>query len=72
MKTIKQWLETLEEPYKTEALNNSYSSNEAIEVMSLSEALKWAFTWSVTNEGHYYWCNLHSINLNSERFEQES
>lgn len=58
MKTIKEWLEELPEPYRTQALENvsEYSLSQKDE--SLSEALKGAFTWIFTPQGHYYWMDL--------------
>lgn len=56
MKTTKQWLETLPEPYRTQAfenaklyglLNRSYSS--------LKESLYSAFLWGETELGYTYW-----------------
>lgn len=54
MKTIKQWLEELPEPYRTQALEN-YENNK---VQSLSFALINAFEWYDTPEGIEYWADL--------------
>lgn len=60
-KTIKEWLEELPEPYRTQALNNMevdepYSGDE--ETANLSKALHSAFLWDKTREGLDYWLNF--------------
>jgi hypothetical protein len=52
-KTIKQWLETLPEPYRGQALAN-LKNPEQID-NSLNGALKGAFVWETSAEGHAYW-----------------
>ena len=66
MKTIKEWLEELPEPYKTQALTNM--KNFALyageyEVTSLDKAIEWAFYWGQTPEGLSYWDDLHQASL---------
>lgn len=56
MKTIRQWLEELPEPYRTQALENI----RVKEVLGLPElsfevALRSAFTWDATPQGYDYW-----------------
>lgn len=59
MKTINEWLNELEEPYRTQAINNSfYNINKTEKAKSLSFALSMAFIWDKTNEGHDYWEKL--------------
>lgn len=74
MKTIKEWLETLEEPYKTQAFINT--SNEMLEeeTINLSYALLDGFIWSDSPEGSEYWDNVHTqIELDNKKyFIQES
>lgn len=55
MKTIKEWLQELPEPYKTQALNNTSSIMANNKVESLSYAIESAFIWTDTPEGHFYW-----------------
>lgn len=55
MKTIKQWLEELPEPYRTQALEN-YERKQMSH--SLSLALASAFHWHYTPEGWNYWFEL--------------
>ena len=61
-KTIKEWLETLEEPYRTQALNNLDSDTEDDIVLNLYTALSCAFVWESTLEGHGYWAKLSYTN----------
>lgn len=57
-KTIKEWLEDLPEPYRTQALNNTDEDLLEITEETQSEALNTAFWWSETKEGHDYWSQL--------------
>ncbi len=58
-KTIKEWLETLEEPYREQALVNFESyCNDDDQVESVIEALYQAFYWEESPEGHRYWSKL--------------
>ena len=62
-KTIEEWFNELEEPYRTQAIENTkklaeesgrlYESTD-----SLSEALISAFIWETSPEGHKYWSDL--------------
>lgn len=57
MKTIRQHLETLPEPFRREALESLETrGNNKIE--TLDDALKSAFTWVKTPQGHEYWSEL--------------
>lgn len=59
MKSIKHWLETLPEPYRTEAFEEyarqplSHSYQE-----SLYDALWFGFVWSSSKQGHDYWQDI--------------
>ena len=57
MKTIKQWLEELPEPYRTQALENYDENylNKIIEIKDCLDALRFAFDWSNTSQGFNYW-----------------
>jgi hypothetical protein len=62
MKTIRQWLETLPEPYRSAAIRNAENDvPTTIEEQcdSLSEALSNSAYWSKTPEGHDYWGELY-------------
>ena len=56
-KTVKEWIQELPEPYRTEALENCNDPNK--EVQSLSSALFYAFRWSETKQGACYWREIH-------------
>ena len=57
MKTNKDWFETLEEPYRTQALENTIRIfNEE----SLSDSLLRSFNWKNSPERHHYWETLHN------------
>lgn len=57
-KTIKQWFNTLKEPYKTQAINNTDKAILECITEDINNALEKAFTWSRSSEGHYYWSKL--------------
>lgn len=59
MKTIREWLNELPEPYRTQALNNTTKYNLDKEKKSLSDALLGAFFWFDSPEHFSYWGNLH-------------
>ena len=56
MKTIRQWLEELPDPYRTQALEN-IRVKEVLDLpeLSFSVALRSAFTWDATPQGYDYW-----------------
>lgn len=58
-KTIIEWFNELPEPFKSQAIANT-SKNMLNEVAyDILAALSYAFTWSKTPEGIYYWKNLY-------------
>jgi hypothetical protein len=58
MKTIKEWLEELPEPYRSQALENTGDSDGEMEVKSLVTALECAFLWISSSQGYHYWSQL--------------
>jgi len=69
MKTIKQHLEILKEPYRTQALNNLDKDWKDKEYKELYLALTMAFIWENTQEGSEYWDNVHTeILLNNPNY----
>lgn len=58
MKTVKQWLEELDEPYRTQALENLNERTGNGKAESQAEALLGAFNWGDTLQGHKYWIKL--------------
>lgn len=58
-KTIREWLNELEEPYRTQAINNSTDGILDTSEDSLQESLACAFFWCDSPEGSDYWNDLH-------------
>jgi hypothetical protein len=61
MKTIKEYLEELPEPWRSQALEN-YDPKfhpHTKTTSSLESAISWAFDWSESPEGHEYWSTAH-------------
>jgi hypothetical protein len=58
MKTIEEWFNDLEEPYKTQALENSKKTNLTCVCKSMRESISCAFLWDESREGREYWFNL--------------
>jgi hypothetical protein len=70
-KTIKEWLETLPEPYRTQALENTkdLAPNRLTEyTSSLPDALFCAFAWGKSPEGNEYWTEV-SIRASKVEFD---
>jgi len=67
-KTIREWLETLPEPYRSQALENTeeYKLSEDKDDC-LSEAIESAFTWKLTKQGLQYWINVFDSVENAEK-----
>jgi hypothetical protein len=63
MKTVKEWLQELPEPYRTQSLENCTNPDE--EVKLLSEALGYGFYWGRTKQGYMYWSDIFD-NIHSE------
>ena len=59
MKTIKQWLQELPEPYRTEALDN-YNDRYNPVVENIFKALNYGFSWSATTQGYEYWLKIYN------------
>jgi hypothetical protein len=68
-KTIKQWLELLPEPYRTQALVNMEPSKADVMQDSLHDAICRAFNWFKTPilQGYDYWNNI-AIRANRGEF----
>lgn len=63
-KTIREWLEELEEPYKSQAIQNAENESEYNDYLdeardSLAGAVLGAFTWEYSPEGDKYWSDLY-------------
>lgn len=63
MKTIKEWFEELEEPYRSQALFNHIKEHggETDIVKNLEDALYSGFSWNDSPEGHNYWSELTAV-----------
>lgn len=59
MKTIKQWLEELPEPYKSQAISNCSCLDAQHTYYSQDRALGAAFMFELTPEGWQYWIDFH-------------
>lgn len=55
---IVDWLNLLDEPYKTQALLNTREEMRTCEVDLMSEAIDRGFTWQDTNQSHEYWSEI--------------
>jgi hypothetical protein len=56
MKTTREWLEELPEPYRTQALENCKWLNENCN--SLDSAICGAFPWDETSQSDIYWAEV--------------
>ena len=66
-KTIKDWLNTLNEPYKTKAIQQTNKDILKEKANSLTIALYKMFGWSESEEGLEYWSDLTSSLENIEK-----
>lgn len=61
MKTIREHLNDLPEPYRTEALENAkgrdFSKADTL-CLDAEDAVMLAFNWSKSSQGEEYWYNL--------------
>lgn len=58
-KTVEEWLEQLEEPYKSSAIHYATIEGTLGDFeCDLIGAIVWAFLWSDTIEGESYWLDL--------------
>lgn len=69
MKTIREWLEELPEPYRTQAIENVVERNPFELAENIEQALWMAFSWMNSPQGGDYWCSLHD-KLMVECYEQ--
>jgi hypothetical protein len=53
--TIREHIDTLPEPYKTQAINNLNNIKSVVVVKHTSVAIAIAFTWENTPQGYDYW-----------------
>jgi hypothetical protein len=66
LKTREEWFDTLEEPTRVMAIQNTKAKKLKEKCMSLSCALEAAFVWVETTEGHKYWEDVY-LNIRNEK-----
>ena len=66
-KTIKDWLNTLKEPYKSKALQQTNEDILNLYCDSLLNSLYQMFEWESSEEGLEYWSDLTSSLENIEK-----
>ena len=66
-KTIKDWLNTLDEPYKSKALKQTNEDILNLYCNSLLNSLYQMFDWESSEEGLEYWSDLTSSLENIEK-----
>lgn len=58
-KTVTEWLDTLEEPVRTQALTNFVEFKREDKLKdNLTEAISAAFPWSLSDQGFRYWSDI--------------
>lgn len=59
MKTIREWLEELPMPYRTQAIENTSELVLKVEKAYLSESLLCSFYWRNSPQGLDYWSDFY-------------
>lgn len=70
MKTIEQWLKTLPEPLRSEAINNSSKGALKKKVSSLRSAVCVGFIWTESDSGTEFWWSFYVALREAERDQQ--
>jgi hypothetical protein len=57
MKTVFEWMQEIPEPHRAKAIKNISNGVfiRGTKVSSITAAIKTAFWWAKSPEGHYYW-----------------
>lgn len=63
---IVEWLNLLDEPYRTQAILKLREDRRTRMVVSMSDAINQAFTWNETSQGREYWSDLFNAYLKKE------
>lgn len=71
MKTVKEWLDELPEPYRTQALEQTSNSRLKETEGSMYSTLSGIFVWSESHEGADYWSQLTDVYRKHENALQE-
>jgi hypothetical protein len=69
VKTIKEWLYDLPEPWRTKAINQLPVETTDKEVVSMADAIMCFCGWRVTEEGNDYWYDVWS-NIRAQEHEK--
>lgn len=74
MKTIRDYLEMLNEPERSEAIENTPENRlKSIQFNSTEDSLIIAFDWESSIQGHDYWNDIHNkLCYNTYKFENEN
>lgn len=59
MKTIREWFNSMPEPYRTEALVNCSMEDLDKQKPTLKQALSGSFYWAKTPQGADYWLKFY-------------
>jgi hypothetical protein len=59
LRTVKEWLSDLPEPYRDLALHNCLSDRGDAEVLCMSHAINYAFGWDRSPQSRCFWEDLH-------------
>lgn len=70
MKTIHQWLKTLPEPLRSEAIKNSPEKFLKAKKSSLSAAINCGFIWTESDSGTEFWWSFYVALREAERDQQ--
>ena len=72
-KTVEQWLETLPEPYRTQAISQIDTGiNKSRPIESLNETLRQFAVWGSTKEGYFYWQAVYSWTRGEGKLPEQS
>ena len=71
MKTVKEWLDELPEPYRTQALEQTSNCRLKDTEDTMYSTLMGMFVWSESHEGNEYWRQLSEVYKKHESALQE-
>lgn len=67
MKTALEWFNELPEPYRTQAIENTKEAMIDLKDKKISGALRGAFIWELSPQGHDYWQELYETLLSENK-----
>lgn len=71
MKTVKEWLDELPEPYRTQALEQTDNGDLNKTEPTMNHTLGGMFVWSESHEGAEYWRQLTEVYMKHENALQK-